>query len=837
MVTRSKNLIKTIKYLIYRFHYLINYMIIGVIAVATEILIARYVLIMDMSFIIKVIIGFLVGVSISFILNSKLNFKVPKSRNTRTFVMFIVISTIAFVINLVLIEILKERINLGYGYLRFISAVIVFALSYTAHRRITFDFVKKVGIAVYLNKNGNIFGIYSKIKNYADFIHIDLIDKSFNPEAAEIDLSLVKEIDKSWGLKKILHIMSKTPSKWIKKLSKNVDVIIFHLEIDEPVQELLTLCKNYGKQVGICLKTQSKIEDLIKYLPQLDFVQVMGIDELGRSGQLFNPESLEKVSRLNELSKKYHFQIIFDGGVKPTNVRRINAKYIVSGSGILSSDDPIKSFLELKTSSRYRDIEPEIRGDIIKKIKDVVSKLDFVISGNLVGSFPKNEELRDINDIDVVLITKELNKNNFNSIVESFNGIKKELESRYGFKVLINPTLGPLKFNEDCIVFHLMIYDIESHISHCEKSPFTCLDWQRSKLFIKKPMSEIYKVRFLQPSHFFNSRRSATEYLSEIKSNQLSFREYTFNSGKVVEQKKFKTMNSRDRIEFSYHITKFLMINFLKLYHRKNKKYELKEVISDYFKIFPKNEKIHKELIREIAKLREAKDFKEPSALVRRVELFIEDFESQFRDYFFKDSKEVFFMRHAKTKMNKEDLFIGQKTDAELMMPDKGKIEENKKILGDANLIFSSPSKRCRKTIGIITEKNPVIINNLNEIDYGSVEGKDLKFLASNYPEIIEQWEFGNDPKFPNGENTMDVHKRIRAFIEKLKTVKEKKVLVCTHNVVIRIIIGSYFKLPPKDWFKIRVPYFEPIKFILTKDNRFYIELSDSQIKEIFKDL
>ena len=47
----------------------------------------------------------------------------------------------------------------------------------------------------------------------------------------------------------------------------------------------------------------------------------------------------------------------------------------------------------------------------------------------------------------------------------------------------------PLKFDdEDTLVFHLMIYDVESHINHVIQSPFTCFDWERSELYIKKKL-------------------------------------------------------------------------------------------------------------------------------------------------------------------------------------------------------------------------------------------------------------------------------------------------------------------------------------------------------------
>ncbi|MDP2925246.1 MAG: histidine phosphatase family protein [Nanoarchaeota archaeon] len=831
-----KNIIKNLRFIRYRFQYLINYIIIGLIAVGTEVIIAKYLLVYNIPFILKVIIGFIIGVTLGFILNARLNFHVPKSKNRRTFIIFLAIATIAFILNLGLIAVLREKIPLGYATLRFVTSAIIFMLSYTAHRNITFDFVKKVGIAVYLNKNKDINQIYSRIRYYADFVHIDLIDKSFNSSAPEIDLSLIKEINKAWVIKKILHIMSKNPSVWIKKLYKNVNSITFHIEIDENISDVIRLCRSLNKKVGLCLKTDSKIEDIIKYIPYIDFVQVMGIDELGKSGQIFNTESIEKVNRLNRFKKKYNFEIIFDGGVKPTNIGKINAKYIVSSSGILSSDDPITSFLELKTSSRYRNIENELRKDIIKKIRDLTENLDFIQSGNIVGSFSKYSGIEGINDVDIVLILDELSKDKFESVIKNFEKIKKEIESKYGYNVILNPSLGPLKFNKDNIVFHIMLYDIKSHIDHCIKSPFTCYDWQNSGIFFKKSMSELYKVYHLQPSNFFDSRRSSKEYLSEIKENKLSYRKYIIQKNKVIEKKDYKLMDSRDRIEFSYHIMRFLMSNLLKLYYRQNKDYDINEAMDAYFKIFPKNKELHKKFINDLIKIKKRRNYDSIKNILKHIEFFLSDYESQFKDYFYNSNKEIIFLRHVKTKAY-ENQFIGQKSNPELIYPDKKEINNLKNILSDYEIFFSSPSLRCKNTLSLLTEKNITLDNRLNEINYGELDGKDLDYLIKNYPKIIDEWEFGNDPKFPNGENQRDVLLRLYSFLKNIKNIKNNKIALCTHNVVLRCLIGSYLKIPMKEWYKLNIPDFEPIRFILTKNSRLYIELTDNQIKEILKNL
>jgi len=452
-----KNLIKTIKFLRYRFQYVLNYMVIGVFSVLFEILLINYVFVFNIPFLINVILGFLGGVTLSFILNAKLNFKVPKSRNTRTFIVFLIISILAFTLNLIIMKIILSQIYINYGYLRFTTAIFIFFITYTTHRKITFDFIKKVGIAIYLNEEEDLSEIYSKIKYYADFIHLDLIDKSFNKNAKKIDLSLVKEIDKTWALKKMLHIMSKKPSIWIKKLSKSVDIILFHLKIDEPIEEVIKLCKEHNKEIGICLKKETEINLILKYLPHINFVQVMGIDNLGDSGQLFNPDSLKKLKQLNKLKKKYNFQIIFDGGVKPTNIWRINAKYIVSSSALLSSKDPIKLFMELKTSSKYHNIESQFREDILKEIEKIINSINFIKSGNVVGTFSENKGIKGISDIDIVIIVDKLNKKKFQLIFSEFESLRKRFQSKYGYNTLINTSFGPLKFNIDNLTFHLML--------------------------------------------------------------------------------------------------------------------------------------------------------------------------------------------------------------------------------------------------------------------------------------------------------------------------------------------------------------------------------------------
>lgn len=837
MVINIKNLKKSANFIFFRFRYLINYIIIGFFSVLLEVIIVGSLGIYNISLGNKIAIGFLAGVLLSFILNSKLNFRVPRSKNARTFGIFLAISLTALFLNLFLMLIFTGSLSSNYSASRFVTAAFIFILSYAAHRKITFNFIKKVGVAVYLNKDESISEVYSKIRYYSDFIHIDIVDESFNENASQIDLSLIKKIETTWLLEKHLHIMSKNPSKWIKKLSRKVDLILFHLEIDEPIDKVIALCRALGKKVGIAVTIKSDLKELEKIINKLDYVQVMGIGEVGKSGQKFNPESLSLLKKVNVLKRKHKFRTIFDGGVKTQNISRINSEYIVAASSLLHSDDPINSFMDLKTSSRYHQTDLELREDILSSIRKIINEDSSIISGNLVGTFAESGTLIGASDIDVVLIVDELNKSKFDQIINKFVDVKENIESKYGIKTIINSTLGPLKFNEEGIVFHVMIYDLALHKLHCIVSPFTCYDWQRSRKFIKKPLDKLYKVMFLQPRYFFNSRRSAKDYLSDIKQNRISYRKYLFKKGRTFEEKLTKEMNERDKIEFSYHITRFLLLNFLKMYHRKNFSSDFNYLVEEYFRIFPLNRSKHIKFLKRINKLKKLKEFPKLPDIIEKLESFIIDFEKQFENYFKKGSTEITFIRHAKPRIGKDMLFVGQRLDPTIERIKEEEAKSLRELFENSDILISSPLRRCLETLSSLTKKQIKIFDNIKEIDYGEADGKNLKFLSLNYPEIIESWKIGEDPKFPNGENTRDVLKRLGIFLNEIKKTKNKKIVVCTHNVVLRCLIGAYTRLPLNEWYKIELGYLEKIKCLLTRDGKIFIELSDEQIEKIFENL
>lgn len=459
-----------------------------------------------------------------------------------------------------------------------------------------------------------------------------------------------------------------------------------------------------------------------------------------------------------------------------------------------------------------------------------------LISSTIVGSLIDKKGLEGISDVDLVIILDNLSKNRFETTFDAFNSLKVDIKKNTGLDLFINSSLGPLKFNKtNTIVLHLMMYDVRSHIEHCIKSPFTCLDWQRSKVYTGKSLPNIFPINTLQPRYFFNSRRGIEDYLKDLRAGTVSYREYNFYNG-VSERVKFKQMSNKDRFEFSFHIFKFCMLNFLKLYYQKNIYFQFNEISERYLSIFSLNKQNYIDYLKKILNYKATNNFpswsKEDDKIVSN---FLGDFEKQFNNYFKDKAISVCFVRHQKTKDNLENFFFGKNLDSDIIPLDSNTKNNLKNIFSGYPLVFSSPLKRAINSAKNFSKK--VLINkDLIEIDYGLVDGKDLSYLAKNFPDIIRAWKEGKDPQFPGGENQEDVLKRVKNFLDFLKNETNINSVVFTHNIFLRCLLGDAFNISPKDWFKIKIDHLDPIRLIITNDKKIYLDIDEIQIRNIFKE-
>src|SRR4030081_1630630 len=124
--------------------------------------------------------------------------------------------------------------------------------------------------------------------------------------------------------------------------------------------------------------------------------------------------------------------------------------------------------------------EAPLKRAILDGIWRTVERLPFIQSATVAGSFTRADRLEGVSDIDTIVVVDRLDERRFNEMRDAFRTELSTILRAYDFGLIINATLGPLKFNDArTAVLHLMRYRAEAPREHVIHSPFACLDWER----------------------------------------------------------------------------------------------------------------------------------------------------------------------------------------------------------------------------------------------------------------------------------------------------------------------------------------------------------------------
>ncbi|SHO44197.1 histidine phosphatase family protein [Anaerocolumna xylanovorans] len=128
----------------------------------------------------------------------------------------------------------------------------------------------------------------------------------------------------------------------------------------------------------------------------------------------------------------------------------------------------------------------------------------------------------------------------------------------------------------------------------------------------------------------------------------------------------------------------------------------------------------------------------------------------------------LILIRHGETPSNTLKRYLG-KTDEDLSEAgiEKLLLEKEKGKYPKADILFSSPMKRCIQTAEILYGcKKPVIIEEWREIDFGRFEGKNYKEL--NGDADYQAWIDSNgELPFPEGESREEFLQRCQKGLQK----------------------------------------------------------------------
>lgn len=130
--------------------------------------------------------------------------------------------------------------------------------------------------------------------------------------------------------------------------SAGADMVVFHVEtIDEA--SLVDFVQHTSMSVGISLHGETQIESLLPYLTHVDYVQLMGITQIGQQGQPFDLAVLDKISYIQK--KAPQLPISVDGSVGEDTIDRLlqaGVDRFIVGSAIVKQENPLAAYQALR---------------------------------------------------------------------------------------------------------------------------------------------------------------------------------------------------------------------------------------------------------------------------------------------------------------------------------------------------------------------------------------------------------------------------------------------------------------------------------------------------------
>jgi len=177
----------------------------------------------------------------------------------------------------------------------------------------------------------------------AEYIHFDVMDGDFVPNLTfgPQFISNVRQYSKKTF---DVHLMINRVGKFLDDYIKaGSDIITFHLEIDENINELISKIKTNNIRCGIAIKPASPWEEIKPYLNNIDQIIIMTV-EPGFGGQKFMDDQLLKINQLRKYisDNQLHVDLEVDGGVNYETGKKCvdaGANILVAGSFLFKQEN------------------------------------------------------------------------------------------------------------------------------------------------------------------------------------------------------------------------------------------------------------------------------------------------------------------------------------------------------------------------------------------------------------------------------------------------------------------------------------------------------------------
>lgn len=199
----------------------------------------------------------------------------------------------------------------------------------------------------------------------------------------------------------------------------------------------------------------------------------------------------------------------------------------------------------------------------------------------------------------------------------------------------------------------------------------------------------------------------------------------------------------------------------------------------------------------------------------------------------------VLLVRHGQTRSNVAGYYMGW---SEEDLNEVGYIQARKLASRLADLpiasIYTSPLRRAYTTASLIAEPHGLKVKPLDdliEIKMGDWEGLHESEIARRWPELWKQSEV--DPSvltMPHGESFSQVAERaLRAFEMAVTANRDKRVVIVTHDIVVRIVVAYVLGVTYSIYRRLKVDNASLSVVSITDSSRRLVTLNDTSHFEV----
>ncbi len=150
----------------------------------------------------------------------------------------------------------------------------------------------------------------------AEYIHFDVMDGDFVPNLT-FGPKFISNVRKFSNKVFDVHLMINRVEKFLDDyIRAGSDIITFHIEINEDIENIIKKIKAKGIKCGLAIKPKTSWSKIQPYLQHIDQVIIMTV-EPGFGGQEFMNDQVDKIKNISNYIKLNNLRvgIEIDGGI------------------------------------------------------------------------------------------------------------------------------------------------------------------------------------------------------------------------------------------------------------------------------------------------------------------------------------------------------------------------------------------------------------------------------------------------------------------------------------------------------------------------------------------